>query len=151
MYAHLVASRQLGYKKYFGVVGLHLMEILDDEPILEALLEKCGHKCELSQESRMTGFSRRMILKGFSNDCLIIFRSSNTANPESYSLEAFCNFGNTPDTELIKEATLLTHHRWLDKKEFAISTSQHSEHNLLKNGYTQSKAIRNLSVFERRV
>jgi hypothetical protein len=103
-------------KPFFGVIGSHLIEILDDNPLIHSMLTctNSSYIHTVSGQSRLVRPSKRMILKSHSDDALVILAhhdaSVNSSN--ECTIRLFINDSKTSDLELVKDVLRLVPHRW---------------------------------------
>lgn len=113
MKSFLKSSRKAGSKKYLGVIGSLLTEIIDQEPVIQHLLTGTNFQFLPSESSRYTGAGKRMILTTFAHDALLIL---NTAKESSFGdlveLSVFVNNSQQSSKSLLKEAQKLAALRW---------------------------------------
>lgn len=114
MKSFLKSSRQAGSKKYLGLVGSLLTELIDEEPVIQNLIEGTRFNFTPSQVSRYSGREKRMILTTFSNDAVLIL----TTQKESFldgglvELSVFVNQSQIPSHALLNDAEKLAFFRW---------------------------------------
>lgn len=113
MKSFLKSSRKTGSKKYLGVIGSHLIEILDDEPVIIHLLKDSALSYSPSMASRFSGPDKRLILTTFLSDALLIFSTTKeSAFGDTVDLSVFVNNSTTPSVALLREAESLASLRW---------------------------------------
>lgn len=113
MKSFLKSSRKTGSKKYLGVIGSYLIEILDDEPVIIHLLKDSAYHYSPSRASRFSGPDKRLILTTFQSDALLIFNTAKENNfSDTVDLSVFVNNSTTPSAALLKEAENLAGLRW---------------------------------------
>lgn len=113
MKSFLKSSRKAGSKKYLGVTGSYLVEIIDQEPVIMELIRGTRFSFTPSDASRYSGTEKRMILKAFSDDALLILntRQESTSN-DLVELSVFINQSEVPSHILLNEAEKLASLRW---------------------------------------
>lgn len=137
-------------KKFIGVIGSYLIEILDDDPLIPHILTNSQFKYRPSDASRLDGVRARMVLKSHSNDSLIIFKTKNATHwNEECELVAFVNNSNIASTDLLREAQRLSEYRWFSKKEFIISRDISHELKLVKEGWELCLEFKGIKIMER--
>lgn len=99
-------------KFFIGAIGTYLIEILDDDPLIPKLLSKTNYRYRLSTQSRIKGQDKRMILKTFDNDALIILKNSSKNSDEKWTV--FLIINNSPESSenLLQDAKRLARDRW---------------------------------------
>lgn len=113
MKSFLKSSRKTGSKKYLGVIGSYLMEILDDEPVIIHLLKDSAYHYSPSMASRFSGPEKRLILTTFLSDALLIFSTTKENDfGDVVELLVFVNNSVTASSTLLKEAERLASLRW---------------------------------------
>lgn len=113
MKSFLKSSRKTGSKKYLGVIGSYLMEILDDEPVIIHLLKDSAYHYSPSMASRFSGPDKRLILTTFQSDALFIFSTTKEKDfGDTVDLSVFVNNSTTPSVALLKEVESLAGLRW---------------------------------------
>lgn len=125
MKAFLKSSRKAGSKKYLGVIGSYLFEIIDQEPLIMKVLLGTKSIFNPSQASRHSGPEKRMILTTFSSDALLIFKTAHeNALGDLVDLTIFLNASTYDIQTLLQEAEMLAILRWpIATLRFECSTS----------------------------
>lgn len=102
-------------KLYLGVIGSYMIEILDDHPLIRKITTKLQFH-ELSKPqlgSRLGGPCGRMILKGFTDDVLIVIRTKKRCkNNDTCVLGLMKNKSDIPSKVLLQDARSLAILRW---------------------------------------
>ena len=108
-----LTTRTRPSKRFLGVIGSYLVEILDDDPVIQKVLATSKHKYSKSPESRFTGLNKRMVLKTFSGDAIIIVQTkSGSVQNDQCELFVFFNKSLLTTKDLVEDARALAKHRW---------------------------------------
>jgi hypothetical protein len=136
MKSFLKSSRKTGSKKYLGVIGSYLMEILDDEPVIIHLLKDSAYHYSPSMASRFSGPDKRLILTTFLSDALLIFSTTKENDfGDVVELLVFVNNSVITSATLLKEAERLASLRWPVATLQFKSSSQETNHLFLQAGW----------------
>ena len=113
MKAFLKSHRGNKRKRFLGVIGSYLVEILDDDPVISRILSKSRYKHYPLSYSYLSGVTKRMILKTFSNDALVILGTRPRVQKNNICKKLFfINNSDIPSKVLLQEARKLAEDRW---------------------------------------
>lgn len=113
MEAFLKGHRGSSTKRFLGVIGSYLVEILDDDPIIKKLLAASCHSHSPSTDSRFRSATKRLILKSFSGDALVIIKTKpGSSDYNECELASFINNSREDSETLLNDARELAKHRW---------------------------------------
>ncbi|HRK55684.1 MAG TPA: hypothetical protein PK185_17345 [Cyclobacteriaceae bacterium] len=103
-------------EKYIGVIGGYMEEVLYHDKILAEVLKKVKRTINPPVGSRLSGPSKFMILRAFSNDAVIVIATRKMDNPKNTKckLVMMVNKSDVPTSKLLAEARLLAKFRWGD-------------------------------------
>lgn len=139
MKSFLKSSRKAGSKKYLGVIGNNLIEIIDEEPIIKDLLAGTRFSFTPSSASRYSGVNKRMILTTIGHEALIIF---NTTHEDTFNdqvtLSVFINKSQISSAKLLKESEKLAIFRWPVITLFFESSSENEQQLFIQAGWSIS-------------
>ena len=113
----IIRNHKHGDPSFIGVIGNHLIEILDDNPQINLILSSTSFDNSYffysNDKPRYCGRTKRMLLKTFSNDVLIFFhtRVMNQKN-HTCELKFFVNNSKINKEELLVDALKLASLRW---------------------------------------
>lgn len=113
MKSFLKSSRKAGSKKYLGVTGSYLFEIIDQEPVTIELVRDTRFSFTPSDASRYSGLKKRMILTTFDHNALLVFNTvKDSPLEDQVTLSIFVNKSQYPSKTLLIEAERLATFRW---------------------------------------
>ena len=113
MKAFLKSHRGSERKRFLGVIGSYLIEVLDDDPVISRILSKSKYKHYPSNDSYLSGPTKRMILKTFSNDALIILGTRQGTQKNNICKRLFfINNSDIPSEVLLRDSRTLAEDRW---------------------------------------
>lgn len=107
---------------FIGVRGNLLTETLDSDPIITFITEGISVPYVPTTELRWSGHMKRLVLKDYTEKCLIIFTNSHVN--DDYKLFLFINNSATSSDTLLAEAARLAQSRWKVKREFRSMVSK---------------------------
>lgn len=128
-------NHKRGAPGFVGAIGSHLIEILDDDPSIRIILSLTNANAtdysSFSQGApRYCGPSKRMILKNFSNEALVVFHTL-VLNQKYHTCEMklFVNGSKINSNELLHGAVKLAASRW---QELYVNNQTYNLHKLSK-------------------
>lgn len=150
MKSFLKSSKKAGSKKYLGVTGSYLVEIIDREPIILYLVIGSRFSYTPSEASRYSGTEKRMILKAFSDDALLILntRQESTSN-DLVEISTFINRSEIPSHILLNEAEKLASLRWSSATLIFHCTSIDEYSSLVQAGWRTPDTMSFKTVFKK--
>lgn len=113
IFMQAILKNRRGQKPTFfiGAIGTYLIEILDDDPLISKLLIKTKHKYKASCKSRTKGQDKRMVLKTFKNDALIILKNA-IGSEKEWTVLLLINNSQESSENLLRDAKRLARDRW---------------------------------------
>src|SRR5690606_26365064 len=101
-------------EKYIGVIGSYMEEVLYHDRVLAEVFKKIKRKIEPPIGPRLSGPTKFMILRAFTNDALIVIctRKKNNPTNSKCKLVMISNKSAIPTSKLLVEARLLAKFRW---------------------------------------
>lgn len=119
--------------KYLGMVGQHLVEILDNDPFLLKALQSKGAKkiYKPSDKSRFMGNHERMVLMSKNDSALFTLTRSQSPKGSNGIELGILNLPEESFLPMLKELTLLANMKW-PKLPVFVRMSTHGNINNLK-------------------